>query len=135
MLRNLLAAWPPGCTKIPHGPPVVVKRAIRARGARLPGPLPLVILEPRARALRNSKSIVRNPAIPARALLPRETDIRDLGALAAEVQKRQKNVPSAHAVARSLWDIISLPLRRALVGLESQKSQIRARTSSPKTTQ
>ena len=36
-------------------------------------------------------SIVRNPAIPARALLPRETDIRDLGALATEVQKQHKS--------------------------------------------
>ena len=74
----------PGCTGMPQGPPIYVKPAIRARGARLSGPLPLVTLWPRT-------STVRNPAIPARALLPRETDIRDLGALATEVQKQHKS--------------------------------------------
>ena len=78
----------PGCTGMPQGPPICVKWAIRARGARFSGPLPLVTLWPRT-------SIVRNPAIPARALLPRETDIRDLGALATEVQlgKNSTKVP------------------------------------------
>ena len=32
----------PGCTGMPQGPPICVKRAIRARGARFSGPLPLV---------------------------------------------------------------------------------------------
>ena len=32
-----------------------------------------------------------NPAIPARGFLPRETGIRNLGALATEVQKQQKS--------------------------------------------
>ena len=34
----------PGCTGMPQGPPICVKRAIRARGARFSGPLPLVTL-------------------------------------------------------------------------------------------
>ena len=50
---------------------------------RFSGPLPLVTLWPRT-------SIVRNPTIPARALLPRETGICGLGALATEVQKQHK---------------------------------------------
>ena len=87
----------PGCTAagMPQGPPICVEPAIRARGARFSGPLPLVALWPRT-------SIVRNPAIPARALLPREMDIRDLGALATEVQKQHKGAietPGGQAIS------------------------------------
>ena len=79
--------WP-GCTAMPQGPPINRQYVpAPARGARFPGLLPLVALWPR-------KPIVRNPPIPARALLPRETDIRGLGALATEVQKQHKSMSS-----------------------------------------
>ena len=93
----------PGCTGMPQGPPapICVKPAIRACGARFSGPLPPLTLWPRT-------PIVRNPAIPARALLPRETDIRDLGALATEVQKQQKTCHSLAYIGPSHWQVFRL---------------------------
>ena len=59
-----------------------------AVGTRPRGPPPR-LASPQV-ALRPRTPATHNPAIPARALLPRETDIRGLGALATEVQKQLK---------------------------------------------